>query len=435
MASVSIECALDTPAAAANSLTANVWWTLAGNVVYSAGQWALLSALAKMGSQAQVGELALGLAVTGPLFVASQLNLRGIQATDATAEFSFGDYLGLRWICTSCALAVTAAVAIVSAYAAGVVWVILLVGLMRAFDSLSDIYYGALLQHERMTRIGKSMMAKGTLALAALALAMALAHSVIAAAGALALISGLMFAFYDRRSVSFKSEHPSAVSVAPPKWNAKRFVALFRLAWPLALVMVLVSLNLNMPRYFVDRYRGEGELGAFAALSYLIVAGNTVINACGQAAAPRLAKLYAFGVRRGFWKLLLLLLGIAAACGGLSIAAVAGAGERIITVLYTRSYAAYAPLLPGLMFAATLLYVSQFLGYGLTAARIFRAQVPLFCAVTAATAVACRLFIPTRGLGGAVTAMGLGFIVQLLGSAGILIFQCLPFPAAAKEAV
>ena len=42
-----------------------------------------------------------------------------------------------------------------------------------------------------------------------------------------------------------------------------------------------MSLNANMPRYFIEHYMVEGALGYFAAMAYIFVAGNTVMAALG----------------------------------------------------------------------------------------------------------------------------------------------------------
>lgn len=425
--------ATSTAAGAAASLSSNVWWTLSGNVVYSGCQWALLMALAKLSSPAQVGELALGLAITGPLFVASQLHLRGVQATDAKEQYTFSDYLGLRWIATALAILATVGLAFAPGYRLEIALVILLVGLGRACDNVSDIYYGALQQHERMARVGKSLILKGTLALVGLIVVVYATRSAISAAAVIALVSAGTLAVYDCRSVTVGGTRTAEVRVAPLRWTPRRYGALFRLSLPLTMVMFLVSLNLNVPRYFIEKYRGEVDLGVFAALSYLIVVGNTVINACGQASAPRLAKIYFHGPQRRFWHLLLVLLAIAGACGLLGVAAAKLAGEQIVTILYNRSYAQYAPILTTLMGSATLLYGSQLLGYGMTAARILQAQVPLLLVVTVATVAGCALFVPRYGLEGAVVGMGLGFAVQLLGSSAILFQRWLALRASGEQ--
>lgn len=68
---------------------------VSGNAIYAASQWALLIIVAKLGSVVQVGQFAYALALTAPIFILSQLQLRGLQATDAAGEYSFAEYLSL----------------------------------------------------------------------------------------------------------------------------------------------------------------------------------------------------------------------------------------------------------------------------------------------------------------------------------------------------
>jgi O-antigen/teichoic acid export membrane protein len=154
------------PAPRPLSLRSNFSWTLAGNVVYAGCQWGMLVVLAKFGSPEKVGQFALGLAVTAPIIMFSNLQLRAIQATDARREYRFGHYLALRL--ATMALALFVIVGIACTYRLESALVILAVGLSKAFESLSDVVYGLLQFHERMDRIALSMMIKGPLSLAAL---------------------------------------------------------------------------------------------------------------------------------------------------------------------------------------------------------------------------------------------------------------------------
>jgi O-antigen/teichoic acid export membrane protein len=62
--------------------------------------------------------------------------------------------------------------------------------------------------------------------------------------------------------------------------------AIFRTALPLGLVLMLISLNTNLPRYVIEHRLGTRELGAFAAVASFMAAGTTIVNALGQAAHP-----------------------------------------------------------------------------------------------------------------------------------------------------
>ena len=151
-------------------------------------------------------------------------------------------------------------------------------------------------------------------------------------------------------------------------------------------------------------------------MAYLMVAGSTLINAMGQSASPRLARYYARGDRVAFRTLLIKLGGIGALLGGLGVLVVALAGREILTLLYRAEYAQHLDVLVWLMVAGTLSFLTSFLGFGMTAARYFKIQVPLGVAVVCATALACGLLVSRNGLLGAAHGITISLLLNLVGA-------------------
>jgi len=409
------------------TLRSNFSWTFAGNAVYAGCNWGILMVLAKLGSPEWVGQFALGLALTAPVIMLTNLQLRVIQATDARREYRFGHYLALRLVTTALSLFVIAGIA--CGYRLGTALVILAVGLAKAFESLSDVVYGLLQAHERMDRIALSMMIKGPLSLAALGATVFFTGSIVWGSLALAGSWGLLMIAYDIPNAIQLLDGEEAFG---PCWD---YPSLARLAWlalPLGFVMMLISLNANIPRYFIEQYWGERELGIFAALAYLMVAGNTVMGALGQSASPRLARYHAQGDGHAFRQLLIKLVGLGAGMGILALLVALIAGREILTTLYSPEYAKHAELFTWLVVPTTTLYVASFLGYGMTAARYFRSQIPLFglCVITAA--LGCLWLVPRFGLLGAVWASLAASILQLVGSVAIIAFALRRFDEGRK---
>ncbi len=404
------------------SLRTNFSWTFAGNVVYAACQWGMLMALAKLGSPEMVGVFALGLAITAPVFMFSNLHLRTIQATDAQQQYQFRDYLGVRLATTTLALLVIAGIMLAAGYPRDVAMVIVAVGCAKACESISDVFYGLLQRLERMDRIAQSMMVKGALSLLALVVAVSLSGSVFWGVVGMAVAWAAVLACYDIPN------GVNALRRSPPSRASQtlrnRVAIATRLAWmalPLGIGIMLVSLSTAIPRYFVERILGAESLGIFAAIAYIQVAGATVISALAAAANPRLAQHYARGDVRAFRSLLYRLVAIALVLG---IAGVLGAwliGGWLLTLMYRPEYGAHNHIFILIMVAAGIGYVGWFVGDAMTAVRRLRVQALLFLVMTLATIGACAWLIPQLGLTGAALATMVTAVVHAAG--GLLVVE------------
>ena len=141
---------------------------MAGNLIYAACQWMALIAIARLGTPEMVGEFAFALAVTSPIIIFFNLNMRAFQATDIKGEYLFIDYLFARLTQTVLALLTIFIVVTVSGYASSIVLIVAGVSLYKAIESISDIYYGRMQKREKMSRIGRSIALRGMLYLASL---------------------------------------------------------------------------------------------------------------------------------------------------------------------------------------------------------------------------------------------------------------------------
>lgn len=391
----------------------NVLWTLVGNVVYSACQWGLLVVIARLGTPEMVGRFALALAVTAPIVMFTNLQLASVQATDGADSYRFSEYRRLRaWGCVVAAIAIVIAGAISGRDAA--TWaVVAAVAISKLFEATSDIYYGLAQRHERLDRVAKSLVVRGTMSVVAVAVVLRTTGNLAAAVAAMALVWVAVLVWYDSHAPRYlpmrvPGEEPARPGAA---------LSLAKLALPLGFTAALVSLAVNIPRYFVDHYLGKRALGIFSAMAYLIVAGRLVALPLALAAAPRLGNLLARGDRAGFRKLLtgLVIAGVAWGVAGIVVALVAG--ERAIVLLYGHDYAGNGETLVLLMIAAGFGYVSTFLQNGLTALRYTARQPMIIIASITASVTACVTLIPTHGLLGAGWALAIGSAVECAGSA------------------
>jgi O-antigen/teichoic acid export membrane protein len=434
------------------SLRRNFSWTMIGNLIYAGSQWGILVALTKLGGPEMTGQFTLGLAVTAPVFMLTNLQLRQIQATDATLLYPFNDYLGLRLLCTLVALGAVGMIAICSGYRWQTMAVVLLVGLAKGLESISDMCYGLFQQHERMDRIAISLMLRGPLALLCLSLGVWLSGSAIAGVLGMVLAWSTVLIGHDLRqsaqlltSISVDTNRVStnrfgnALAQLKPNWNGSKLWPLVQLALPLGLVMMLFSLSANLPSYFIVASLGkqvgnqaEAELGIFNAIAYLMVAGNIIVGALGDSASPRLAKYYASGDRSAYGLLLGRLIGIGSVLGAGVLAIAIIGGGPLLSLLYSPAYAQRQTLFIWLMAGSGIQYVASFLGYGITAARYFKVQIPISLTSTVCLAAACLWLIPAQGLIGAAIALLIGAVAKLLISGAVILYALSVQPTPTK---
>jgi O-antigen/teichoic acid export membrane protein len=174
----------------------------------------------------------------------------------------------------------------------------------------------------------------------------------------------------------------------------------------------------NLPRYLIEHELGEAALGHFAAMAYIIVAGNMVVGALAHSAAPRLSRRYVrelTAFKRLVWKLVQ----FGAALGAAGLLASIFFGRQILTALYKAEYAAHVGVFEWLMAAAAIGYVARFLVCSMTAARFLRAQAPLYALALVVLGVLSFWLIPRWGLLGAAWALTAGMAALLIGAAWV----------------
>lgn len=396
----------------------NFLWALASNLVSGACGLGAYVVLAKVGSPELVGQYGLGIAVVTPVGLLTDLHLRATLATDARGEFAFGDYLGLRLLMSGLGLVAVGLLAVLAGHAPEAREVILAVGMARVVESVIDLYYGLMQQHERMALVARSLLLRGPLSLVALGVG-------VQAGG----VRAGVLAFAAARLLGLLAHDiPASARLAAqgvfPRWQGRALKSLAWLTLPLGVVMMLIAFNTYLPVYFVERYCTPLDLGIFCAFVPLADAGSLLAASAGQAVSPALARHYAARAFAAFRKTLLRLLAFGLGLGAISVLAALVVGRPFLLLLYRAEYAERNDVFVWLTAATALGYIASFLGWGLMATRrFFRYPVP-YLMTTGVTLAASYLLVPRFGLVGAAWAVGAGNATSLVVLSGILALTC-----------
>jgi O-antigen/teichoic acid export membrane protein len=407
------------------SLCADFSWTFVGNAVYAAGQFAALMLLAKLVRPELVGQYALGLAIVYPVMMLTNMQLRAVMTSGARQQTHFGDYLSLRLLATSLGLVIIFAITQILGYRWELTAVVLLVGGAYAIETISDVYYARLQLHDRMVEISKSLIARALLSVLGLAVATYVSRNLLWGVAGVLVARAIVLFGYDicerTHGLGGQSKWFTRNEALTPRLNLRVQRELLWLSLPLGIVVLLTSLNSSVPSYFIKQALGERELGIFSAIGFMISVGNMAVVSLGQSAFTRLARAYASGNLAAFGSLLGKLLAFGAMLGVCGMIISKLAGREILTILFRPEYAERADLLPWIMAAGSVLFMAQFLGFGMTAAGYYNSQVVLNILANLSLLAACYWLVARRGLLGAFLAMLIAAIVQLAGSVVILV--------------
>ncbi len=399
------------------SLRVSFLWTLAGNVLYAACQWGILITIAKLGTPVMVGQYAMGLAISAPILMLTNLQLRQIQATDAEDRFAFCDYLGLRVLATTLAALAIPLVAVASGLARGTTLVVMTVGWAKCIEALSDALYGHLQKLERMDQIARSMMVKGIVSLSIVTLLVIWNGTILVSTIGLGLAWAAVLLGYDIRCVRRSMReglackgtertreregiHARDATRMMPRIRRDRLIPLLAISLPMGGAMMLLALSNNIPRYLIERSMGERWVGYFTTLAYPGLAIGMLVGALGQSATPGLARAFKSDPS-GFRHRILRLIALPVVVTIISVAGAVVCGEPLLSTIYKPEYARYGNIFVVLTLGAGIWSCESIVGYAATASQRFREQVYVTAVVAGIALGSGWYLVPRFGLMGA----------------------------------
>ena len=385
-------------------------WLVGGNFIFAFSQWVILIFFARMTNQENLGQYALALAIVTPIFAVGNLQLRPLYILDVNSEqkYTYTHFYYLRLICSFIALACCLVLGLFFNVS---ILVLLLVGLLKFFESYSDIIYAYYNAHDQTQLISKSLFLKGTLSVLAVAVGLYL-FDFYTALILFLIVYLVVWLFIDNLYIQ-KTQEIKKMSLD---------LGMMKSAIPMGISLGIVTLQSNIPRLFLDQYASIEAVGIFTVLSYFIIVGSIFINSICQYLSPRLTHAWNHN-RAYFKKLLSMALLIAGGLGLIAIFLSYFMGEFVLNLVYGAEYVAYTDAFVLTMVAGFILYLATVLGYTLTAIGFIKQQVYLFSIVLIFSVLVSYLCIPEYGIIGGIYTLMVSYLVQCVLSLLVVLFR------------
>lgn len=396
-----------------NSLRQNIVSSLWGNSLYNLSQWLLVVVVARIGSPDQVGDYALSLAITAPVFLGVGLNLRIVQSTDASRRWTPAEYMRLRMVLNVAAFGVTVLVGVVMGSDRWFLATVMAMGLAKATEGASQVSYGYFQRRSRMDLVASSL---GFRAVAGLIMF----TGVFAASETIWLgVLGLFVAWTavginDRRHVNSLLASDLA-RMQDPAVSWPRLLSLARLGVPVGVDAAISSLATNVPRYGISAAFGQAALGLYTPIAYLGQLMSLVGGAVGSAVLPRLSDHHQAGALRPFLRLIGLMIALSVVLSAIAVTGAYVLGDWAVALVFGEEYA-NQPLLVAVMIAFSLVTLQRSLGRALNATQSYWTYLGIDVVTTGVVAAAGLYLIEAHGLPGAAWSIAAGFAVGVIMS-------------------
>ena len=394
------------------SLLNKAKWLLSGNILFAFSQWLMLIMFSHFSSPMQLGYYSYALAITAPIFMLSNLQLRPLVVADFNLEkkFSFSEYLSLRLM--TILLAILISLFFIDWENNLALSIVLVVILIKASEAVSDIIYAYYNANKKTKFISRSLTFKSILVIVLSFCVLYITHNIVYSLAATLIGYLFVLGLLDIRQ---NINHLREID-----FFDKKSIKIMQIGLPLGVAVMLVSLQTNIPRYFLEHYSNVELVGIYTILYYFIVIGGIVINSVCQYLSPSFSAFYRDLKIEDLKKTIRNAFFIALSLGIVGLVISLFLNDFIIRILYGNDYLAYAYLLPYIMIAGIFTYLSVVNGYLLTSLKLLKIQMPIFLILVCLTVIYSYLLIPAYGLIGAVYTTILSAVSQFLISSFII---------------
>ena len=346
------------------------------NIIKGFYQWSLLILIVKFLSVQDVGYFTLAFAVTAPVFMFFNLQLKSIYVVDHRRTNYDYNYFIIRVISVIFALLCLSLYSYFNNYD---LFILLLVGIIKALESMFDIIHADFQKKEVMQFMSVSIIFQSLLSLMVFTIALLLTNSLISSLISIIVVMVAILCIYDLR-IFLKINNINILYVHfmqshfYKKSNLIFIKKLLLNALPLGISVFIGSYLTNLPRIYVEKYLGLEQLAYFGAMSYMAIGFFQLLLPIQIILRPRLAKLLKQHKWNEFIKYLNVSIFSTIIFGSILISIFYLIGDYVLIKVYNENYTSYLNILLLLMLGQIILTSSGYLNIAVQTFHIFKLQ-------------------------------------------------------------
>jgi O-antigen/teichoic acid export membrane protein len=375
-------------------LKTSILVTLMANLALAFSQWLLIANLNHTGNLDAVGQYSYSLALAGVFLTIGQMGLRQfLMSKSATTEH-------LEQIFTTRLITSISAWGLLVIYASLLVgeiyfWMVLLLGLAKIAENLSDIAHGFYQRNFQISSIARSRIGRAFLTPTIFLAVFFTTNSLQFACVALIVTWAMVFFIFDRRALQPHQCNLTRVNLVPE---------ILRQAYPMGIASVLVILSVSIPLFTLAQFFEDLQVGQYASIFYFVTAGSLILQSALQVMSPIIVGHLNNNRFVNIRRIAIVCYLMALVFGATGVVLAEYSGEWVLVLVYGESFVGLGSLL---VTAALINLVIAFQSVGgvvLTAHGIFKFQMIVMAVSVMVSALSSYYLISTYGVAGALYA-------------------------------
>lgn len=263
-------------------------WLLASNIIRNLASIAIVVLLARLTSSRTLGDYALALALTTPIFAFLQFGLKGVYLT-LKGTTAFSSFLKVQLF--SVILAVIISVAISAITSPAILLTVFLVSLIKTNDAFSELLSGPLQKYGKPNLIFWAYGSTAVVGTISIAVLLYFGCSLNMSLAILAIVSfSITAAILLQKSIGIEKNQARNTSLQKESLR-REYSQILKAGLPTGVAASILSLVITIPQYQVAASAGTADVGYLATLLYGLAVVDIFLGTLTQAWIPRAQEL------------------------------------------------------------------------------------------------------------------------------------------------
>jgi len=349
----------------------NFSWLFIANIFKGFYQWIVLILIVKYYSNYEVAEFTLAYALSAPIFMLTNLQLKSIYIVDYKHEEKQFNYFLLRFLTV-----ITSIIGFLIYFELTQTfsYIFFIIIIIKSIESIFDIIHGYFQKIEAMQYMSKSIIFQSIFSLLTFFISINIQEELYIALIFVAISNILVLIFYDLRIIlQIEKKAIFKINIFNIDYVFIKYILLN--AIPLGIAVFITSYTTNLPRIEVESYLGMESLAYFGAFSYMSIGLFQMLLPLQIIIRSKLAKVLHNKKNHLFFKYLIVSIAITSIFSIVLYSIFSLFGEKIITFVYNKSYSEYIEVLLYLFIGQGILFITGLLNIAVQAYQIFKLQV------------------------------------------------------------